>query len=36
MKLADLKDLVWDIVESLPTIVYYVGFFVLGLIIGSW
>tara|TARA_B100000287_G_C20434594_1_gene702991 strand:+ start:674 stop:784 length:111 start_codon:yes stop_codon:yes gene_type:complete len=36
MKLTDLKDLVWDIVESLPSTIYYIGFFLLGFIIGSW
>jgi hypothetical protein len=30
------KDLVLDIVESLPSMVWYVGCFVLGFIIGAW
>lgn len=36
MKLQDLRDLFWDIAESLPAIIYYVGFFIMGLVVGSW
>ena len=36
MKFDDLKDLFWDIVESLPNIIWYAGFFILGLVGGSW
>ena len=31
-----IKDTFWDIVESLPNVVWYAGCFVLGLIVGSW
>ena len=36
MKFDDLKDLFWDIVESLPNVIWYAGFFILGLVVGSW
>ena len=36
MKFDDIKDLFWDIVESLPNVIWYAGFFILGLVIGSW
>ena len=35
MKLNDLKDLFWDILESLPTMVWYVGLFILSFVLGS-
>ena len=35
MKLNDLKDLFWDNLESLPSMVWYVGLFILGFVLGS-
>ena len=36
MNLNDLKDLFWDIIESLPNIVWYIGIGILGFVLGSW
>ena len=36
MKFDDIKDLFWDFVESLPSIIWYAGYFILGFIVGSW
>ena len=35
-KLTEMKDKVLDLMESIPNIVWYVGMFVLGLIVGGW
>ena len=36
MKFDDIKDLFWDFVESLPSIIWYAGYFILGFVAGSW
>jgi len=36
MKLNDLKDTFWDIVESLPNVIWYAGCFFAGLFVGCW
>ena len=36
MNLNDLKDLFWDIVESLPNVIWYAGWFLLGILVCSF
>jgi hypothetical protein len=35
-KFHEIKDNALDLLESLPNIIWYVGCFVLGLIVGGW
>jgi hypothetical protein len=35
-KLTEIKDNALDLLESLPNIIWYVGMFVFGLIVGGW
>jgi len=32
----ELQDYIIDFCESLPSIIWYAGFFLLGFIVGSW
>tara|TARA_R100001082_G_scaffold11852_1_gene6375 strand:- start:2010 stop:2120 length:111 start_codon:yes stop_codon:yes gene_type:complete len=36
MKFDEIKDYVIDFCESLPNIIWYAGYFILGFVIGSW
>ena len=35
-KLTEIKDNALDLLEALPNIIWYVGMFVFGLIVGGW
>ena len=35
-KLTEIKDTILDILESLPKVIWYIGGFILGFIIGAW
>ena len=36
MKFNEIKDYAIDFCQSLPTIIWYAGYFILGFVIGSW
>ena len=36
MKFDELKDYALDFCESLPNIIWYAGWFVIGFVVGSW
>ena len=36
MKFDEIKDNALDLLEALPNIIWYAGFFILGFVIGSW
>ena len=36
MKFDEIKDNALDLLEALPNIIWYAGFFILGLVVGSW
>ena len=36
MKFDEIKDNALDLLEALPNIIWYAGFFILGFVVGSW
>jgi hypothetical protein len=36
MKFDEIKDYAIDFCQSLPTIIWYAGYFILGFVVGSW
>ena len=36
MKFDEIKDNALDLLEALPNIIWYAGWFVIGFVVGSW
>ena len=36
MKFDEIKDNALDLLEALPNVIWYAGFFILGFVFGSW
>ena len=36
MKFDEIKDNALDLLEALPNIIWYAGFFFIGFVVGSW